>query len=321
MTALIDSVKKYSYTKFDYPKNGISHNNNDNIGVIHISDTHFNEIIDLPHNKYDFSIASSRLKKLSSEAMSLFKSKNISNIKIVFSGDLINSNRRADEIMSACTNRSTAMVIASDILSKFIKELSNEFIIDVHYVVGNESRVGDELTFSSSSAYDNYDYMINQLIKARFDCVDNVTFHEPIDPNEDIVNIGGMKFLVLHGFNIKHNNMESGIQQLIGKYASQGVLIDYVLCGHVHATRISNNFSRSASLCGANAYSDVFLGLSSKASQNIFVVNPLSKSVNATCVDLQNADNYIGYDFHELEYAYNPKSVLKVKAAFKNAKL
>ena len=34
------------------------------VGVIHITDTHFNELIDIPNNKYDFKVASKRLKKL-----------------------------------------------------------------------------------------------------------------------------------------------------------------------------------------------------------------------------------------------------------------
>ena len=43
------------------------------VGVIILSDTHFNELIDIPSNKYDFEIASKRLHKLSCVAKKHFK--------------------------------------------------------------------------------------------------------------------------------------------------------------------------------------------------------------------------------------------------------
>jgi predicted phosphodiesterase len=311
LESILSTVSKYKYNDNKTPERVWKYEKNSNVGIIQISDVHFNELISLDHNKYDFEVASKRLNKLANEAINTFRTKNIKNVHVIFTGDLLNSDRRADEVAARATNRSVATVIASDIISKFLLDIASEYFVTVNYVVGNESRVGDELTFSEVSAYDNYDFLIMQMVKARLSSCSQINFVEPKDPNEDIISIGKINILALHGFNIKHNNMETSIQQLIGKYATQRILIDYVLLGHVHATRLGSNFARSASLCGANAYSDVFLGLSSRASQNIFVIDVIDQSIHATAVDLQNADGYSGYEFENLDDAYNPKSVRK----------
>ncbi len=47
------------------------------VGVVVISDTHFNELISTPVNKYDFEIASKRLKKLAEISKKTFEQNNI----------------------------------------------------------------------------------------------------------------------------------------------------------------------------------------------------------------------------------------------------
>ena len=77
----------------------------DSILLAQLSDTHFNELIDLPNNKYDFEIAGERLWKYANEIISIGKWQNTNTLAIAFCGDLLNSDRRLDEIMSAATNR------------------------------------------------------------------------------------------------------------------------------------------------------------------------------------------------------------------------
>ena len=47
--------------------------NNKAVGVIQFSDVHFNELVNLEHNKYDFSVASSRCKLFVDKAIKYFK--------------------------------------------------------------------------------------------------------------------------------------------------------------------------------------------------------------------------------------------------------
>jgi len=49
-----------------------------------------------------------------------------------------------------------------------------------------------------------------------------------------------------------------------------------MLFGHYHSCRIGDNFARGGSLSGANGYSDKFLEMSTKASQNIHIINRIN---------------------------------------------
>ena len=75
------------------------------VGIAHISDWHANELIDLPHNKYDFQVLADRAYKHAEEAIRLFKAYDIKDILIAHTGDLMNSDRRLDELLNQATNR------------------------------------------------------------------------------------------------------------------------------------------------------------------------------------------------------------------------
>ena len=57
------------------------------VGVIQFSDVHFNELVSLPHNKYDFKVASARCKLFVDKATKYFKAFGITNVLMVQSGD------------------------------------------------------------------------------------------------------------------------------------------------------------------------------------------------------------------------------------------
>ena len=80
------------------------------------------------------------------------------------------------------------------------------------------------------------------------------------------------------------------------RYASHGVGIDYVICGHIHSAYVSDMFSRSSGLPGSNAYSDRALNLNGKASQNAYVIWG-DKSIDAYKIDLQNVEHVEPYHY------------------------
>jgi len=72
--------------------------------------------------------------------------------------------------------------------------------------------------------------------------------------------------------------------------------------------------SRSSSLCGGNPYSEKGLNLSSRASQNIFIVHG-NKEIDAIKIDLQNTNDineYYDIDTEMIEY--ETKSVDKLNS-------
>ena len=282
------------------------------VGLLQLSDVHFNELIEQPENKYDFHIASKRLFLFAQRAKTLFKAYNITDIIIVFTGDLLNSDRRLDEIVSAITNRTKASLCAADLLKKFILDLNQEFNVTVASVNGNESRVGENIGWVNKIASDNYDTTIFEILKMLFENSDGVNFLEGNDPTESIIKVGSQNFLALHGHSVlSKSSIEQHVHQIIGKWATKGVNIDYVIFGHVHSARVGDLYGRSSSLCGSNSYSDKDLCLSGRASQNLYVVHDNGLR-DGHKIDLQVVEGE-EYPVNENLIAYNPKSKGKAK--------
>ena len=286
-----------------------SHVEGSGAGVIQLSDLHFNELVDLPHNKYSFEVAAKRLKRLANEVYYTFGTRGISNVLIACTGDLMNSDRRMDELLSNATNRSKATFLAVDILSQFIAEIAENFNVSVASVTGNEGRVDKEPGWDEALATHNYDWTIHGMLAQRFQG-SKVNFVHG-DPIEQVLNVAGSNFLLLHGITLGAKaNLTDIVTKLIGKYAGRDVRIDYVIFGHVHEASVGDIYSRSSSLVGANAYSEYGLNLLSRASQNIFTVDALG-NINGYKVDLQFTGDET-YEIDEKLAAYNAKSADKL---------
>jgi len=138
-------------------------------GVIQITDVHANELIDLPHNRYDFNIMSKRLKSHITESLAYFQFRGVSKVLMLFTGDLLNSDRRLDELIAASTNRAKATVLTIHILKQAICHVREHYPVDIISVLGNESRANKEMTFSNEALSDNYDFTIIAQLKQIFE--------------------------------------------------------------------------------------------------------------------------------------------------------
>lgn len=282
------------------------------IGVIHITDVHSNELIDLPHNKYDFTILSKRLKKHITESLSYFKYKGVGSVLMAFTGDLMNSDRRLDELLSASTNRAKATVLTVHIFKQAILQVAKEYNVKIVSVLGNESRVNKEMTFSNEALSDNYDFTIMGCLKQIFEFSDikNVSFVS-IDKVSEIVDFGSQKWLIAHNLSGSLDN-QTKTQSEIGMYSLMGHNIDFIIGGHIHATRITDISSRSASMAGSNSYNENALGLIGRANHNCYVVNGKERYIQVN--DIQDVDGIVGYDVVKELEAYNAKSSNKTKS-------
>jgi predicted phosphodiesterase/transposase-like protein len=278
------------------------------VGVVHLSDLHFNELVDLPSNRYDFDVASKRIKRHIEAAKTYFSTQRISNVIIALTGDLINSDRRLDELLSNATNRAQAVFIAVDILQQAIIDLNRNYNITVACVSGNEARVNKESGWTDVLATDNYDFTIFNMLRALF-MGSKINFVAD-DPMEVVLKVAGQNLLLLHGHGSITSRHESSINQIKGRYASRGINIDYIISGHIHSARIGDTYARSSSLVGANDYSEKALNLSGRASQNLYIFYE-NGNRDGIKVDLQNTENR-GYNIHKSLEAYNPKSIKKL---------
>lgn len=255
------------------------------VGIIHLSDIHFNELIDIQSNKYDFNIASKRLFLLAERAKTYFHALGVTDILIAMTGDLMNSDRRLDEMLNAASNRTKATFLAVDILQQFILDLNKDFNITIAYVSGNESRVNPEIGWNDNIVSDSYDTMIFYILKKVFEKSKGIYFIEG-DCSELTICINGVNILMMHGHGCINGSVEKSIEQVKGRYASHGVIIDYVIFGHIHSAIVGDHFARSSSLCGSNAYNEKSLNIRGRASQNLYVIHN-NKLIDGVKVDLQ----------------------------------
>ena len=279
------------------------------VGVIQFSDVHFNELVELENNKYDFKVASSRVRYFVNKARDYFKTANVSNVVMALTGDLMNSDRRLDELLNQATNRAKATFLGVDILQQAILDLAKDFNVTVASVVGNEGRANKELGWSDAIATDNYDYTIFQCLRYLFR-ENSVKFIHG-DPSELVINVAGQNLLMMHGHGSLRGKLDSSVNQIAGRYSLKGIKIDYVIFGHVHSARVGDNFGRSSSMVGANDYSEKALNLNGRASQNCYIFYN-NGNRDGIKVDLQNVSAE-GYNIKDSLEAYNAKSAKKSK--------
>ena len=283
--------------------------NNKAVGCIQFSDVHFNELVDLENNKYDFSVASKRTRYFVNKAKTYFKTANVSNIVFALTGDLMNSDRRLDELLNQATNRAKATFLGVDILQQAILDMAKDFNVTVASVVGNEGRANKEMGWSDVIATDNYDYTIFQCLRYLFR-ESNVKFVHG-DPSELVINVAGQNLLMMHGHGSFRGKLDTAVNQIAGRYSLRGIKIDYVIFGHIHSARVGDNFGRSSSMVGANDYSEKALNLNGRASQNCYIFYD-NGNRDGIKIDLQNTQNE-GYNIDKSLEAYNAKSHSKTK--------
>jgi predicted phosphodiesterase len=281
--------------------------------IVQLSDLHFNERVELPSNRYDFSVASARLAKLAARVKQIGRCYGVRKVVVACLGDFLNSDRRLDELLSNATNRSKATLLAVDILRAFLLDLRSQFRLEIYGITGNESRVGKEMGWSDALATDSYDLMIYAILQRGFagpdgKGTDGIAFCG-FCANELLFQVLGRTFLCLHGHQMGAN-LQKSVQEITGKYASRGITVDYTLFGHLHATAIGDYHARNASLVGSNAYSEAGLNFCSKAAQNLHIVT--AGSIDGLKVDLQDTTGVEPYPYVSEWEAYAPKSESKL---------
>ena len=271
--------------------------------IVQIADTHFNELVDLKNNKYDFEVASKRLQKFAHHIKEYAKFYIVSEIFIAITGDLINSDRRLDEKLSMSTNRAKATFLGVHLLKHFILDLNSVANISIGCVSGNESRAY-ELGWVDMVATDNYDFTIFEMLRLLLPDINFITS----GGLELVVEVNGHNVLLIHGHQLGNMNNDK-IAKVMSKYARNGIILDFMMCGHLHETKITDLYARSSSLVGANAYSENSLLLSSRAAQNIYIMK--DKERHDIRIDLQNTKGFYGYPINKELSSYNAKSLDK----------
>lgn len=276
------------------------------VAVLHVSDLHLNELISTPSNTYDFEVASKRLQLMVRKAKAYALPMGVERVVVAFGGDLINSDRRIDEVTNMATNRSRAMVLSAWLLQQVVLDLRADFFVDCFAITGNEGRAKQELSFADPGVTDSYDasiyYMLQHMMEQTPD--KGLRFHE-LQGNEAIFTVHQETFLLLHGHQVNMTDQRK-VQAIMGKKsAMNNTRVTHILAGHIHSAMVSDYASRSSSLSGGNTYSEEALSFCSKASQNMHIVfNQTARAGTAGLdgikLDLQNVDGIEGYPIVEM---------------------
>lgn len=266
--------------ELEYENKIITPINKDKEGLIQLSDLHLNSTISIEGNVFNFDIADKRLNKLFRESDDIFKRNNINKITIAFTGDIFNLDSHMEKRMTNEYNKSVGFIKGFQLLIKYLDELVKKYNVSFVSVVGNESRLSEKFPNIDVLASDNFDYLLFQLIKMRYN--KTATFLNGGDRIEEVIRIKNKNIHLSHGNYIKQskggvNNTRIKMLDLdtikLRWLKKSNTIVDFFIFGHIHSALNSLEFARSGSLCGSDGYADKQLNIiSDEPSQNVIII-------------------------------------------------
>lgn len=273
---LIDMMKE-NIIRFDSFKSGFKNtyltNDNAKEGIIILSDLHYGLEYNSEFNKYNSDIAEDRISYVVDKSIKECKSNKVNIIHLVINGDLLSGNIHLTSRLSNRENITQQVTGVSNLISKAIKRLSDEFeYVMVHLNSGNHDRI---CANKKDNGYeDTYINIIKDYVTIKTENLNNIIFNDnKYGHDVSVFNCCNKKIVCLHGDKIPYNQM---IPRLTSMYGN----IDYVLTGHIHHDK-SNSFGNSkhvtcGSLSGMDRYAQE-LALNSRPTQKLII---LEKNTN-----------------------------------------
>lgn len=257
----------------------INTNTSDASAILTLSDLHFGQIVTVANNYFDSEIANIRLGKIFSMFEQEVDLRGITNVDIMFLGDLIHAqsvSTKPDMKLSGEFPEVQSTIHCFRVLSIYLDRLVQKYNVSFSGILGNESRFSNHMLPSNlqEEAKNNMDVIIFEMIVQRYGHLPNVTFKNTGDELESVIEVNGKRILMLHG-NSKGINHKELDKSLIGVRTRLSYVygeIDYVVLGHIHSAYIADKFARNSSLVGSNAYSNDLGIIESTVSQNMIIV-------------------------------------------------
>jgi hypothetical protein len=165
-------------------------------------------------------------------------------------------------------------------------------------ICGNESRIYDFMNNTKNLDMESFDFILFKFLQIHFKNDKRVHFLESDEVHQQVISVNGKNIIMVHGD--RHNFIASkpaeGFEKLRGSYAKKGIPLDFLICGHIHQTLITDNFARSGSIKGDDTYSKVGLNLSGTSSQNCIVIQE-DGSIIPIANNLQDYAGFSGYSY------------------------
>lgn len=248
--------------------------------VLVLSDLHFGEIVEEINNSFNLEIAEQRLGKIFDKFKYETDLRGITDVQLFLLGDFIfsaNPVSRPDMKASSILPEINAGIHCFKVLASMIDSLVEKYTVTISGVVGNESRFHNGINMSTlkNEARNNVDTMIYEMLSQRYRNMSNVKFTNKGDSLEEIVDVRGYKFLLVHGHQkyIKHSQLDKSFIEIKARLEQFVGDIHYMCLGHIHSTNITDRVFRNSSLVGSNSYSNELGFSKSYVSQNMLIVS------------------------------------------------
>lgn len=224
--------------------------------IIQLSDIHSGSTVSLPNNVVNMQILSKRLYSYIDAAIKMGLKAGVKRCIFALTGDLISSDRRPGEKATIEYNRAHATLNAFEIISGAINRVSCSIpVTNVVSICANEARVQEDLELTHKCFYDNFDWIIDRMLKAYYNGA--IKFSDFTNPVERMIEVDGVNILLSHGLVKPRESPQKQVEYYRKKYPE----MNHMMVGHIHSELCANSFSRSAGLPGSNEYSTYTLGI------------------------------------------------------------
>ena len=204
----------------------IKHNTNE--AVLMTSDWHIGSKFKNYFAEYSIDIAKDRVKELISQTILKCKMHNVSTIHLELLGDCVEGIIHLGNRVEAEEDVISQIMIYCEILSEAINELTNNgFIVKVHSVLGNHTRVVANAKESMNK--ENFERLVPWYLETRLNNNKNVEIiSSPISDEIDIYDVLNTKIVCVHGHKDKPQNAVDKIVKMLR------VFPDEIHLGHYH---------------------------------------------------------------------------------------
>lgn len=246
---LKESIYELSHEKPMLGKLNIKEESSGKDGILCLSDLHIGLETYNSVNEYNIDIAKERLKRIIEKAIIHGDKSNIDKLHIILNGDLISAELHNSIKLSNAESLTRQIVLASEIVTECIYELSKHFYCCVQHNLGNHEAV--DILKDDRSNKNNYSMLINEMLKLRLKDNDNVVFVDSINNYEMTVSrIKNLNVISAHGDQVTLNKCKEQLEM------STGVKPDLIILGHYHKPMMMSHYDTEIYVNGSLVSTD-----------------------------------------------------------------
>lgn len=220
--------------------------------LVHLTDLHIGAGIDNATNYYDLRVAKERLSQYLQVALTVAKRHEITNARLIISGDLISGiihlNMRLENNEGVVQQTMDAAELCSWFAASLAKELNT---VRAYFVVGNHGRVNPN---KESNGYgENFDNFIPFYMKAKLQNYTNIEIcSNEFDDSIAMFDCLDQLVVAVHGDKDSRESVVQKLTMFIGRKP------DIVFMGHRHTNGLTTVYDtkvvESGCLCGPDSF-------------------------------------------------------------------